>query len=43
MSDQGDNHEVSSSEDSRIDQLAGGDMAPSQIEGMCSDMKSMAI
>lgn len=44
MPDQNDNPEVSSSEDSRADQLAGGDnMGPSQVEGMCSDMRSMAI
>lgn len=34
---------MSSSEDSRTDQLAGGDMAPPQVEGMCSDMRSMTI
>lgn len=44
MPDQNDNPEVSSSEDGgRADQLAGGDMVPSQVEGMCSDMRSMAI
>jgi len=38
-----DNPEVSSSEDSRTDQLTSGDIGPSQVEGMCSDMRSMAI
>ncbi|XP_050526461.1 uncharacterized protein LOC126897083 isoform X2 [Daktulosphaira vitifoliae] len=41
--DQADNLEVSSSEDSRADPLAGGDMSTPQVEGMCSDMRSMTI
>lgn len=42
-SDQGDNPEVSSSEDCRTDQLTSVDMGPPQVEGICSDMRSMAI
>ncbi|XP_050442375.1 dual specificity protein kinase splA-like isoform X2 [Adelges cooleyi] len=41
--DHADNPEVSSSEDSRADPLAGGDMSAPQVEGMCSDMRSMTI
>lgn len=45
-SEQVDNPEVSSSEDSRTEQLpsgGGGDMNSSQVEGMCSEMRSMTI
>lgn len=41
-SDHNDNPEVvSSSEDSRTDQVASGDIP--QVEGMCSDMRSMTL
>ncbi|VVC37422.1 Hypothetical protein CINCED_3A000252 [Cinara cedri] len=42
-SDHNDNPEVTSSEDNRTDQLAGGDIVPPQVEGMCSDMRSMTL
>jgi len=41
--EQGDNPEVSSSEDSRAEQITSVDIGPPQVEGMCSDMRSMAI
>lgn len=44
-SDHNDNPEVSSSEDSRTDQLAGSEIISPQVQvdGMCSDMRSMTL